>query len=90
MKSLTGEQIEDVLDIVKTLFSERGAGNFCGCYEGDLDNHYEKEVKQFLEDLAKKAKARKIKKVAFDKGASRFHGRVKALAEGARRGGLDF
>ena len=53
MKSLTGEQIEDVLDIVKTLFSERGAGNFCGCYEGDLDNHYEKEVKQFLEDLAK-------------------------------------
>lgn len=42
------------------------------------------------EELAKKAIASKIKKVAFDKGASRFHGRVKALAEGARRGGLDF
>ncbi|MDP1710121.1 MAG: 50S ribosomal protein L18 [bacterium] len=42
------------------------------------------------EDLAKKALTKKIKKVAFDKGASRFHGRVKALAEGARKGGLDF
>lgn len=42
------------------------------------------------EDLAKKAITKKIKKVAFDKGASRFHGRVKALAEGARKGGLDF
>ncbi len=42
------------------------------------------------EDLAKKALSKKIKKVGFDKGASRFHGRVKAVAEGARKGGLDF
>lgn len=42
------------------------------------------------EELAKKAVAKKIKKVSFDKGASKFHGRVKSLAEGARKGGLDF
>lgn len=42
------------------------------------------------EEVAKKAVAKKIKKVVFDKGGSRFHGRVKAVADGARSGGLEF
>lgn len=40
--------------------------------------------------LAKEARAKKITKVAFDKGRYAYHGRVKALAEGAREGGLQF
>ncbi|HEX7042929.1 MAG TPA: 50S ribosomal protein L18 [Patescibacteria group bacterium] len=40
--------------------------------------------------LAKKAAEKKIKKVVFDKGEFRYHGRVKALADGAREGGLEF
>lgn len=40
--------------------------------------------------LAQKAKDAKIKSVVFDKGAYKFHGRVKALADGAREGGLVF
>ena len=42
------------------------------------------------EELAKLAVAKKIKKVTFDRNGFRYHGRVKALADGARKGGLEF
>jgi large subunit ribosomal protein L18 len=40
--------------------------------------------------LAERAKAKGISKVSFDRGGYLYHGRVKALADGARAGGLEF
>ena len=42
------------------------------------------------EALAKRAKDKGIKAVVFDRGGFKYHGRVKALAEAVRKGGVSF
>jgi len=40
--------------------------------------------------IAERAKAKGVDKVAFDRSGFKYHGRVRALAEAAREGGLEF
>ena len=46
------------------------------------------QAKRAGELLAERAKAAGVESAVFDRGGYRYHGRVKALAEGAREGGL--
>tara|TARA_Y100000310_G_C20225306_1_gene597637 strand:- start:207 stop:569 length:363 start_codon:yes stop_codon:yes gene_type:complete len=45
---------------------------------------------QVGQEIGKQALAKKIEKVVFDRGGYRYHGRIKAVAEGARKAGLKF
>ena len=59
--------------------------------EGDLkDLKSMDQAKRAGELLAERAKTAGVESVVFDRGGYRYHGRVKALAEGAREGGLNF
>jgi len=59
--------------------------------EGDLKELKSMDqAKKAGELLAERAKAAGVESVVFDRGGYRYHGRVKALADGAREGGLAF
>jgi large subunit ribosomal protein L18 len=47
-------------------------------------------AKRVGESVAKKAKAANVNEVVFDRGAFRYHGKIKALADAAREHGLSF
>jgi len=56
-----------------------------------MDGKKKSEQAQFIgEALARRANEKGIKTVVFDRGGFRYIGRVKALADGARSGGLEF
>ena len=58
---------------------------------GDLKNGAGKDAASAVGKLvAERAKAKGVESVVFDRGGYLYHGRVKALAEGAREGGLQF
>ena len=65
----------------KTLISTR---------DKDLKGTKVEKAEKVGDAIAKEAQAKKIKKVVFDRGGYKYHGRVKALAEAARKSGLKF
>ena len=58
--------------------------------DGLKNGHNTEAAAKVGKAIAEKAKAAGIEKVAFDRSGYRYHGRVKALAEAAREGGLQF
>tara|TARA_B110001450_G_C17436575_1_gene406106 strand:+ start:357 stop:713 length:357 start_codon:yes stop_codon:yes gene_type:complete len=84
-KNISAQIIDDVNNI--TLIS-------CSSVEKDIKS-MEKVNKTELskivaEKLAKKANEKKIKKIYFDRGVYKYHGRVKVFAEILRKNGMEF
>lgn len=76
---LTGRTLASASSLVK----KEGRGEVG--YGGNV-----KAAKAVGQRIAEAAKAAGIDKAAFDRGHYRYHGRIKALADGAREGGLQF
>ncbi len=85
-KHIDAQLIDDFAG--KTLVA---ASSTIGEVRGDLKNGGNIAAAQKVGNaIAEKAKAIGITKVAFDRGGRQYHGRIKALAEAARKGGLNF
>ncbi|MDP3988518.1 MAG: 50S ribosomal protein L18 [Candidatus Levybacteria bacterium] len=79
--------------IYAQLIDDLSGKTILGVSEKNLDDKNKKPIEKAKETgsiLAKLALEKKIKKVIFDKGSYKYHGRVKAFAQGAREGGLEF
>ena len=80
-KNVTAQIVD--IDKQKTLASSTTIGR-------KMKNTLTEKAAWVGEDIAKKASKAKIKKVSLVRGYKAYHGRVKALAEAARKAGLEF
>lgn len=87
LKHLYVQLIDDVAG--NTLASVSTKSKEFGTTEKETNNNIE-AAKKLGALLSEKAKEKKISKVVFDRSGYRFHGRIKALADAARAGGLEF
>lgn len=81
LKNIYAQIIDDVAGVTLVAASSLELEGFGGNVEA---------ARKVGELVAKKALAKGIEKVVFDRGGNIYHGRIKALAEGAREAGLDF
>jgi large subunit ribosomal protein L18 len=79
LKHMTAQLVDDVQH--KTLMTVTDAG---------LTGKKTEKSVEVGKRVAEKAKAAGITKVVFDRAGYQYHGRVKAVADGAREGGLEF
>jgi large subunit ribosomal protein L18 len=80
--NVTAQLIDDTAD--KTMVYVTTVG------QKSLKNNLTEKAVWVGEEIAKKAKTAKVKSVSFDRGGKLYHGRVAALAEAARKAGLEF
>jgi large subunit ribosomal protein L18 len=85
-KHIYAQLIDDLEGVTLASASSRGKGAKTEkAYGGNI-----KAAVAIGTKIAEAAKAKGISKVAFDRGHYRYHGRIKALADAARKGGLQF
>lgn len=84
-KYISAQIINDEKGHTLVSVSEKSLGKL-----GELGKDGAGKAKEIGKMLAEKALKSKIKKIVFDKGGYAYHGKIKAIAEGAREGGLEF
>ena len=85
-KHIYAQIIDDVQG--KTIIS---SSTVQGSVKSGIKSTWTREAaKKVGELLAKNAMEKCIKKIVFDRGGNKFHGKILALAEGAKKAGLDF
>lgn len=80
-RHIYGQIIDDTTGKTVAEASSKGLG---------LSGNKTEQAKAVGAALAERSIAAGVTKVVFDRGSFRYHGRVKALADGAREGGLEF
>lgn len=80
LKHLSAQVIDDATGSTVASVTTQG--------KEDLSGTKKERAKVLGLELAKQAKEKGVERVSFDRGAYRYHGRVAALAQGLREGGL--
>ena len=83
-KYMSAQIIDDTRAITLVSVTEKALGKL-----GELGKDGVGKAKELGKIIAEKALKLKIKKVVFDKGGYAYHGKIKAIADGAREGGLE-
>ena len=88
LKNIEAQLVDD--DAARTIVGFSTLAQEMKDFKTESRNPRVETAKEAGKLLAKKAKEAGVERVIFDRGGYRYHGRVKAFAEGAREGGLEF
>ncbi|MBT8396466.1 MAG: 50S ribosomal protein L18 [Gemmatimonadetes bacterium] len=88
LKNIEGQLVDD--ETSRTVVGVSTLAEELRGFKGDSQTPRVEIAFQAGKLLADKAKAAGVESVVFDRAGYKYHGRVKAFAEGARKGGLEF
>ena len=88
LRNMEGQLVDD--DLSKTILGISTLAEQLKGFKSESRNRRIEVAFEAGKLLAEKAKEAGVEKVIFDRGGYKYHGRVKAFAEGARKGGLEF
>lgn len=88
LKNIEGQLVDD--DAGRTVMGLSTLSTDLKDFKAEGQNRRVEEAYAAGKLLGERAKAQGITAVVFDRGGYKYHGRVKAFAEGAREGGLEF